>query len=132
MLGVCVDRVAEQKELHDRQGNDHAQRERVATDLYPFLAQNRHEASDGKAVHAASLAGLPSGLLSRWMNTSSSCGVTSFQSIAPPPSVLVACSSAARSMPAAWIDDPKTAAASTPGMPRSFRAATSRPSPVPS
>ena len=128
VLGVGVDRVAEQKQLHHRQGDDHAQRQRVAPDLDPFLAQDGQEASEGEAAHAGVLG---RGRLSRWMNTSSSCGATSCQaSAAPPSSDLVACSSAARSMPATWIADPNTAAASTPGMSRSLRAATSRSAPV--
>src|ERR1700736_2730692 len=127
VLGIRVDRVAEQKQLHHRQGDDHAQREWVSPDLYPFLAQDRQEASKGDAGHEASLAER----LSRWMNTSSSRGATSCQtSPRPPSSDLVACSSATRSRQATWSADPNTAAASTPGMLRSLRAARSRFAPV--
>ena len=68
--------------------------------------------------------------LSRWMNTSSSCGATSCQVSAPASVDRVACSSAARSMPAMRNSWPNTAAASTPGTPRSRRAAISRSAPV--
>jgi len=44
VLGIGVDRVAKQEQLHDRQGDDHAQRHRVAPQLDPFLAQHRRNA----------------------------------------------------------------------------------------
>src|SRR5471032_3410732 len=122
MLGIGVDGVTEQEKLHHRQRDDHAQRQRVAPDLDPFLAQYGEEAPERETVHSAAVPGW----LSRWMNTSSNRGGIARQTSAPP-SDRVAVSSAARSMPAMCSADPNTAADSTPGIARSTRAARSRP-----
>src|ERR1700722_9141063 len=99
MLRVGIDRVAEQKQLHHRQGDDHPQRERVAPDLDPLLAQNREEAFEGKGSH--------DDLLNRWMNTSSSFGSTSRQAISWSTD-RVARPRAARSIPAMRSTRPNT------------------------
>ena len=80
VLGVGIDRVAEQEQLHDRQRDDEAQRHRVAPHLDPFLAQQRHEPPEGECRHDP----LPF-TLSMWMNTSSRRGSTSCQERTAPP-----------------------------------------------
>jgi len=43
MLGVGVDGVTEQRELHQRNGDDHPERAAVAPQLQELLEKNREE-----------------------------------------------------------------------------------------
>ena len=124
VLGVGVDRVAEQKQLHHRQSDDHAQRERVAPHLDPFLAQHsaRKRRKEKPFIAAAS-----SGAQQmdehvfeprRRLRARSRPSPASRATVALQRGAIHAGDVQRR---------PNTAAASTPGMPRSRRAATSRP-----
>src|SRR6516162_10583541 len=54
MLGVGIDRISEQEELHDREGDDQAQGHWIASNLDPFLVQHGKESPKGKPVHCSS------------------------------------------------------------------------------
>src|ERR1035437_269633 len=125
VLGVGVDRVAEQKQLHHRQRDNESQCYRVAQYLQPLLAQERDESFEGECPHDSSPF-----TPSMWMKTSSRRGSTSCHKRAPLMPDRMAFSSAAPSVPAMRKACPNTAAASTPGAGRSCRAAASRSSPV--
>src|SRR5665213_539888 len=96
MLRVGIDGIAEQKQLHHRQGDDHPQGERIAANLDPLFPQNCQKSAEGKPVHASP----PGFWLSRWMNTSSSFAATSCQTSESASADMVACSSALWSVPA--------------------------------
>src|SRR6202035_4128050 len=125
ILGIGVDRVAKQKQLHDRQRDDEAQCYWIAHHLQPLLSQEGNEPIEGKCSHDSS-----SFTLSMWMNTSSRRGSASSQDRWPPPLDRSAVSSAARSVPAIRSACPNTAGASAPGAPRTRRAAVSKSPPV--
>ena len=126
VLGVGVDRVAEQKQLHHRQRDNESQCYRVAQDLQPLLAQERDESFEGEcpsrflSLHAQHV---DEYVFEARLDFVPGQGRRSCQS-----GWLI--SSAARSVPAIRRARPNTAAASTPGVRRKCRAAVSRSSPV--
>src|ERR1700730_7656710 len=125
VLGVGIDRVAEQKQLHNRQRDDETQCYRVAPQLQPLLAQESREPPDGQCLQDSSPL-----TVSMWMNTSSRRGSASCQEVSAPPLGRTAFSSTARSVPAIRRARPNTAAASTPGVCRNRRASASKSPPV--
>src|SRR5215472_16452677 len=92
ILGISVDRVSEQEQLHDRKDDDQAKRHRIAPHLDPFLAQERAQALEGQAAHL-----VLSPAVNWWIKTSSRRGSTSCH--ASSPNERIACSSSARSVP---------------------------------
>src|ERR1700736_3632724 len=121
VLGVGIDRVAEQKQLQHRQRDDETQSYRIAPHLQPLLAQESREAPDGECLHDASPLAL-----SMWMNTSSRRGSASCQEWTAPSRDRMAFSRTARSVPAIRRARPNTAAASIPGVRRNRRASASK------
>src|SRR5262249_58977503 len=95
VLGVGVDGVTKQEELHHRHGDDEAQRDGVAPNLDPFLAQQSEQPFDGDHPRNA-----PCCTASMWMKTSSRRGSTSCQDSAALRMVPMLLSSAERSVPA--------------------------------
>src|ERR1700730_8838010 len=125
VLGVGIDRVAEQKQLQHRQRDVETQGYRVAPHLQRLPAQESREPPDGECLHDPSPF-----TLSMWMNTSSRRGSASCQVGAAPSLGRMALSSTARSVPAIRRARPNTAAAPTPGVRRNRRASTSKSPPI--
>src|SRR5882672_274647 len=114
VLGVGVDREAEEQELHDRQHHDHAESHAVAAQLDEFLAEDAAQSHPGQALPAHGLPSVLSGI--RWMNTSSSVGCARDQwylvSARKGPS---ADSSSASARPTTCRELPKGVTEATPG-----------------
>src|SRR3982750_345666 len=129
MLGIGVDRIAEQQQLDDRDANDHRVGEAGADELGELLREDRHDARERQAHHAACRAFWPAAPRIRWMNTSSRLGGTSLQRHGSLRKGSIAASSLARLVPLTWSAAPKGATMSTPGLPVRSRARRSARSP---
>ncbi len=78
VLGVEVDREAEQEDLHHRHAHDHRQSEAVAAHLDDLLVQHRGDAAEREAVAHGALPMLSSW---SWMKTSSRLGTASWMAM---------------------------------------------------
>src|SRR5215216_4753757 len=99
MMRVGVDRITEQHELHDGHAEHHGEGQPVAAKLLDLLDHDGAQSAPEAAAPHHAPGALSCAFPMRWMNTSSSVGSASFQSMPSVRSGLIAASSGSRSGP---------------------------------